>query len=76
MPSWRLAIVFILPLQVNTKLGQEIAARNVIGVLQVATILTLIAMLLTLVWTALGVLLPHWRALENPQIPPDDVLSH
>ena len=64
-----------LPLQVNTKLGQEIAAHNIVNLLQLATILTLIAMLLTLVWTTLGALSPRWHAQGSPQTPPDDVSS-
>ncbi len=63
-----------LPLQAST-LGQGIAARNAISILQLATILTLIAMLLTLIWTTLAALSPRWRVRENPQIPQGDVSS-
>ena len=65
-----------LPLQANTEPGQGIAARNAISLLQQATILTLIVMLLTIVWTTLGALSPRWRVRENPQTPQGDVSSH
>ncbi len=58
-----------LPLQADTKLGQVIAARNAISLLQQATIITLIVMLLTVVWTTLDVLSPRWRARESLQTP-------
>ncbi len=64
-----------LPLQASTKLGQGIAARNAITLLQQATILTLIVMLLTVVWTTLGALSPRWRARENPQTLQGDASS-
>ncbi len=64
-----------LPLQANTKLGQVIAARNAISLLQQATILTLIVMLLTVVWTTLGALSPRWRARESLQTQQGDVSS-
>ncbi len=64
-----------LPLQASTKLGQGIAARNAITLLQQATILTLIVMLLTFVWTTLGALSPRWRVRENPQTLPGDASS-
>ncbi len=64
-----------LPLQASTKVGQEIAARNAITLLQQATILTLIVMLLTVVWTTLGALSPRWRARESLQTPQGDASS-
>lgn len=65
-----------LLLQAGTKLEQGIAARNAITLLQQATILTLIVMLLTVIWTTLGVLSPRWRVRENPQTPQGDASSH
>ena len=64
-----------LPLQANTKLAQVIAARNAVTLLQQATILTLIVMLLTVVWTTLGVLSPRWRVQESPQTLQGDASS-
>lgn len=64
-----------LPLQTNMKPGQVIAARNAITLLQQATILTLIVMLLTIVWTTLGALSPRWRVRESPQTPRGDASS-
>ncbi len=64
-----------LPLQTNTKLAQVIAARNAVTLLQQATILTLIVMLLTVVWATLHALSPRWRAQENPQTPQGDASS-
>ena len=63
-----------LPLQANTKLQQVIAARSAVTLLQQATILTLIVMLLTIVWTTLGALSPRWRVRENPQTSQGDAL--
>ena len=64
-----------LPLQANTKTQQVIAARNAITLLQQATILTLIVMLLTIAWTTRGALSPHWRVRESLQTPQDDASS-
>lgn len=64
-----------LPLQTDTKLGQVIAARDAITLLQQATILTVIIMLLTLIWTTLDALSPRWRARGTPQTPQGDALS-
>ena len=64
-----------LPLQANTNVEQGIAARNAITLLQQATILTLIIMLLTIAWTTLGALSPRWRVRENPQTPQGDASS-
>jgi len=63
-------------LSLQTKLEQGIVARNAISSLQLATILTLIAMLLTVVWTTLDALLPRWRVRGSPQTPQGDASSH
>ena len=64
-----------LSLQANTKLEQVVAARNAVTLLQEATILTLIVMLLTVVWTTLDALSLRWRVRENAQIPQGDASS-
>ncbi len=64
-----------LPLQANTKLEQVVAARNAVTLLQQATILTLIVMLLTVVWTTLDALSPRWRVRESSQTPQDGASS-
>ena len=64
-----------LPLQATTNLGQAIAARNAITLLQQAAILTLIVMLVTIVWTTLGALSQRWRERESPQTPRDGASS-
>ncbi len=65
-----------LPLQANTKLEQVVAARNAVTLLQQATLLTLIVMLLTVVWTTLDALSLRWRVRESPQTPRGDASSH
>ena len=64
-----------LPLSTNTKPAQEIAAHNAVTLLQWATILTVIVMLVTIVWTTLVALSPRWRVKESPQTPQGDVSS-
>ncbi len=64
-----------LPLQASSKLGQVLAARNAITLLQQATILTLVVMLLTIVGTTLVALSPRWRVPESPQTPQGDASS-
>ncbi len=64
-----------LPLQANAKLEQVVAARNAVTLLQQATLLTLIVMLLTVVWTTLDALSPRWHARESSQTPRDDASS-
>ncbi len=64
-----------LPLKANTRLAQIVAARNGVEFLQRATIVTVILMLLTIVWTTLGALLPRWRVQGSVQIPQGDASS-
>lgn len=64
-----------LPLQVDTALSQQIVAHHAIVVLQQATVLTLLVMLLTIVWSTLAALSPRWRAKESLQTPRDGASS-
>lgn len=64
-----------LPLKPEVDYHQATVARQTILVLQQATIVTILAMVLTLVVATLGALLPHWRARGNPRTRPDGELS-
>ncbi len=63
-----------IPLQASA-ISQTLAARQAVNVLQQATIITLILMLLTLVGATLFALSPRLRVRESPQTRPDDVSS-
>ena len=63
-----------IPLQPSA-ISQTLAAHQAISVLQQATIITVIIMLLTLVGATLLALSPRLRAPESPQTQPGDVSS-
>ncbi len=64
-----------LPLQANVKPGEAVAARDAVKLLQQATILTLVVMLLTIVGTTLDALSPRLRVLGSLQTPQVDASS-
>jgi YVTN family beta-propeller protein len=65
-----------LPLtSLNTSL-QIVKAHETVSLLQRAMILTLIIMILTIVGSTLGALLPRWRVRETPRTPPMSASSH
>ena len=64
-----------LPLKPDTTVRQTLAARQAASLLQQATMVTLIAMLLTIVVATLTALLQRWRVQESLQTPPVGALS-
>jgi len=64
-----------LPLKPDATIRQTLAARQAASLLQQATRVTLIAMLLTIVGATLTAMLQRWRARESLQTPPADALS-
>ncbi len=64
-----------IPLKSNMNFRQITAIRRGISLLQQATYVTLLLMILTIVGSTLGVLLPHWRVRENLQTQPTDASS-
>lgn len=65
-----------IPLTAGSTTDQVIAARQTITLLQQATMVTLIVMLLTFSGATLSALLPRWRARGNPQTLPIAAPSH
>ena len=65
-----------LPLTSRNTAHQLLIAHETASLLQFAMSATLIVMFLTIVGSALGVLLPRWRVRGNPQTQPDGVSSH
>lgn len=59
-----------LPLKPDATVRQTLAARQAASLLQQATMVTLIAMLLTIVGATLTALLQRWRVRESLQTPP------
>ncbi len=59
-----------LPLTLLNTTGQVLKAHETASLLQIAMILTLIVMFLTIVGSTLGVLLPRWRGQETPRTAP------
>jgi YVTN family beta-propeller protein len=64
-----------IPLKSDMNFRQITAIRRGISLLQQATYITLLLMLLTIVGATLGVLLPHWRVRGNLQTRPTDASS-
>lgn len=64
-----------LPLISAPNLHQAGAVHQAIVVLQQATVITLLLMLLTMLGATLAALSPRWRARENPRTPPVGALS-
>jgi YVTN family beta-propeller protein len=64
-----------LPLIPDTNFHEEAASHQAIALLQDATMITLILMLVTIVGATLGVLLPRWRARGNLRTLPADESS-
>ena len=64
-----------LPLTSRNTARQLLIAHETASLLQFAMSATLIVMFLTIVGSALGVLLPRWRARGNPQTPPGGASS-
>jgi len=64
-----------LPLISAPNLRQAGAIHQTIVVLQQATVITLLLMLLTMIGATLAALSPRWRARENPRTPPIGALS-
>jgi YVTN family beta-propeller protein len=64
-----------LPLTSRNTARQLLIAHETASLLQFAMSATLIVMFLTIVGSALGVLLPRWRARGNPQTQPGGVSS-
>jgi DNA-binding beta-propeller fold protein YncE len=65
-----------LPLTSRNTARQLLIAHETASLLQFAMSATLIVMFLTIVGSALGVLLPRWRARESPRTPPGGASSH
>ena len=64
-----------LPLQAATNFHQAAAAHRAVFLLQQATIITVIIMILTIVAATLGALSPRWRGRGIPQTLPGDASS-
>lgn len=64
-----------IPLKSDMNVRQITAIRRGISLLQQATYITLLLMVLTIVGATLGALLPHWRVRGNPQTRPTDASS-
>jgi YVTN family beta-propeller protein len=60
---------FDLPLKAGAA-TQTVIARQAISVLQQATLITIVVMILTIVAATLRAQLQHWRARGSPQTPP------
>jgi DNA-binding beta-propeller fold protein YncE len=65
-----------LPLKMDANFHQAAAVQLAMGVLQQATVVTFLLMLLTMIGASLAALLPRWRARGSPQSLPGDVSSH
>jgi len=65
-----------IPLKPDATVHQTLAARQTIVDLQRATMITLIAMALTMVGATLVALSPRWRGRGSPQTLPGGVSSH
>ena len=65
-----------LPLQGATNFHQAATAHQAIFLLQQATLITILIMIVTIVGATLGVLSPRWRARGSPQTPPGGASSH
>jgi DNA-binding beta-propeller fold protein YncE len=65
-----------LPLKMDVNFHQAAAVQLAMGVLQQATVVTLLLMLLTILGATLAALLPRWRARGSPRSLPGDVSSH
>jgi YVTN family beta-propeller protein len=65
-----------LPLTSRNTSQQLLIAHETASLLQFAMNATLIVMCLTIVGSALGVLLPRWRVRESPQTQPGGASSH
>jgi YVTN family beta-propeller protein len=59
-----------LPLTSLNTSFQIVKAHETVSLLQLAMTVTLIVMVLTIVGSTLGALLPRWRVRENPRTPP------
>ncbi|GAC1383998.1 MAG: hypothetical protein NVSMB33_12250 [Ktedonobacteraceae bacterium] len=65
-----------VPLKPDINFHQIAAVQQALFLLQQATFVTLMLMLLTMVGATLGVLLPRWHARGSPQNLPVGALSH
>jgi len=63
-------------LQAGNTGPQVVHVRQAIALLQQATIITLIFMVVTIIGATIRALLPRWRARESLQTQPDDESSH
>jgi len=65
-----------IPLKPDATVHQTLAARQTVADLQRATMITLIAMALTMVGATLVALSPRWRGRGNPQTLPGGASAH